>query len=110
MFTLKHIRLSGDEDLYTSATVRYSPGDDVRAVPPSPPTVWIEEKPGAPGIPLTGGTVFVMNDAGKTVARYDIGASMVPHEPIGSGGLGLTGDASAGGRYGSTGASYSARL
>lgn len=35
---------------------------------------------GAPELPLTGGTVFVMNDNGKTVGRYDLGASMIPLE------------------------------
>jgi hypothetical protein len=78
MFTIKHIRLSGEEDLYTSPTARYSPGID-NGTTGAPATVWYTKADGFEH-PLTGGTVFVMNDAGKTVARYDIGASMVPLE------------------------------
>lgn len=76
MLTVKHIRLSGAEDLYPSPTVRYSPGED-KQTHGHPATVWITKADGFE-LPLTGGTIFVMNDFGKTVARYDIGASMVP--------------------------------
>ncbi len=72
MLTVKHIRLSGEEDIYQSATVRYSPGED-KSTHGFPASVFLDL-----GEPLTGGTVFVMGDSGKTVARYDLGASMVP--------------------------------
>ena len=72
MFTVKHIRLSGEEDLYQSATIRYLPGED-NSTQGFPARLALDL-----GDPLTGGTVFVMGDSGKTVARYDLGASMVP--------------------------------
>ena len=81
MFTVKHIRIGGDEDILEASTVRFSPGfGEVDAVSGSnvPSTVWISIRDGGDERPLTGGTVFVMNEAGKTVSRYDIGASQVP--------------------------------
>ena len=72
MLTVKHVRLSGQEDLYQSVTVWYSPIEN--QTPDGRPAMITMDL----GDPLTGGTVFVMNDAGKTVARYDLGASMVP--------------------------------
>jgi len=81
MLTVKHIRLSGEEALYETPTARYTPGPDEQKAGAGstndPATVWITKRDGF-DFPLTGGTVFVMNEAGKTVARYDIGASMVP--------------------------------
>lgn len=88
MFLVKHISLSGHEDLYQTPTIRYAPRCST-----DPATLWIQPvgvaQPPALGIqigapsahyPLTGGTVFVMNENGKTVARYDLGASMIPLE------------------------------
>lgn len=80
MLTIKHISLSGEEMLYTSPIANYVPSRATERVG-DPATVWIE--PGShvtagTRYPLTGGTIFVMNDHGKTVARYDIGASMIP--------------------------------
>ena len=79
MMTVKHITLSGEETVFQTTSARFTPvkqGHEDAA----PPTVWFE----ADGVerPLTGGTVFVMNDHGKTVARYDIGASMVPLDAL----------------------------
>lgn len=81
MLTIKHIHLSGEEMLYTSPIANYVP-ENATATIGLPASVWIE--PGSKVVTsgtryqLTGGTVFVMNEVGKTVARYDIGASMVP--------------------------------
>lgn len=77
MLTVKHIGLSGEEMLYTTPVVNYVPGTDKSPIG-DPATVWIEPDKSGARYPLTGGTVFVMNEAGRTVARYDIGASMVP--------------------------------
>lgn len=95
MFTIKHIHLDGQEDVLDVAAVRYSPAHgpiagtviwadkpsmdarDIEIQPSTPTTVWITEA-GWAERPLTGGTVFVMNSNGKTVARYDLGASSVP--------------------------------
>jgi hypothetical protein len=62
-------------------TVRFQPLDEGKQAGCSatPPTLWVrisdypdDERP------LTGGTIFVMNEQGKTVSRYDLGASPVP--------------------------------
>lgn len=83
MFTVKHIRLCGEEDHYHSESARFAPGapswesqDEKTGCSETPPTVWLAGKTGQ--YPLTGGTVFVMNESGKTISRYDLGASPVP--------------------------------
>lgn len=76
MMTVKHITLSGAETLFQTKQARFTPAKQGES-DVAPPTVWFEAENGAE-LPLTGGTVFVMNDSGKTVARYDIGASMIP--------------------------------
>lgn len=79
MMTVKHITLSGEEFIYPTTHVNYVPGGH----PPSlngseapPETLWIYGHDDR-ARPLTGGTCFVMNEHGKTVSRYDLGASMV---------------------------------
>jgi|GEM_PF-3560353 len=86
MFTVKHISLIGEESLSLVATTRYTPrglGDDPRdpnvCSKDAPATLWVRDTANGPEYPMTGGTIFVMNDKGKTVARYDLGASPVPH-------------------------------
>lgn len=77
MFTVKHVRFSGEEELHQTVTARYTPSNrnakatEVPEPSETPETLWIDSGP------LTGGTVFVMNENGKTVSRYDLGASMV---------------------------------
>lgn len=86
MFTTKHIHIVGDETLLQVESVRYTPPVDMTGCASSgqllqsstPATVWVVEKGDCVETPLTGGTIFVMNEAGKTVARYDLGASPVP--------------------------------
>lgn len=72
MFTIKHIELSGTETLYQAAKPVFHPKDNsLRAA--------IEFDVANNEVArLEGGTVFVMNDGGKTIARYDLGASNVP--------------------------------
>lgn len=86
MFTIKHIHIGGDEDIHQCEAVRYSM--PTSALPSShgdspqssatPATIWVVMRGDFVERTLTGGTIFVMNDAGKTVARYDLGASPVP--------------------------------
>lgn len=79
MFTVKHVHLDGSEELHRSTGVRFAPGSERRKctpvgggeTSPTPDTLWTD------GGPLTGGTVFVMNENGKTVSRYDLGASPI---------------------------------
>jgi hypothetical protein len=85
MFTLKHINMVGVEELIECEHVRFEPGkpkwesDDGRiGESGTSPTLWIVRRGAPHADPLTGGTVFVMNEAGKTVSRYDLGASPVP--------------------------------
>lgn len=91
MLTVKHIHLSGREEIVLTRRASYQP----EGVPhstvgnPSEPEdmrcCLIEDFDGST-TRIFGGTVFVMNDLGKTVSRYDLGASMasMDHNPIGA--------------------------
>lgn len=90
MFTIKHVHLDGSEHLAHVEDVRYEPAttghissDGRSGQSGTPETVW------ADGKPYCGGTVYVMNASGKTVARYDMLPQMVGG--MASGGGALTG-------------------
>ena len=80
MLTVKHISLSGCEAIYPAFTVEALPDCDTPNVirDQRPKRLLIRNADYSELTQLTGGTVFVMNEAGRTVARYDLGASMVP--------------------------------
>lgn len=84
MLTVKHIHALGDEAIIEVSRVRFTPGtpawespDGQTGCSATAATVWVHDSKGTE-VPLTGGTVFVMNEAGKTVSRYDLGPSPVP--------------------------------
>jgi len=89
MMTVKHITLSGEEFVYATSHVNFVPATALQGANYAsgsaavPDTVWRYDADGV-ARPITGGTVFVMNEHGKTVSRYDIGASMVPLTGAGS--------------------------
>lgn len=77
MFTIKHITLSDTETLYQAAKPVYEPKESSCGnVGRGQANITFVE--GNETVLLTGGTAFVMNEQGKTVARYDLGASNVP--------------------------------
>jgi hypothetical protein len=81
MLTIKHIHIGGDEDVISAFSTRYAPGSQYvggQGAPGTPATLWYRKAEFEPEQPLTGGTIFVMNAKGSTVARYDLGASPVP--------------------------------
>ena len=78
MLTVKHITLSGEEFVFCTSHVNYVPGTAKNCAPVPPDSVWIYEGSAETPRELCGGTIFVMNERGSTVARYDIGASNVP--------------------------------
>lgn len=81
MLAVKHIQLSGHEEIYLTNRVSYQPNyvPVNTAGVKGEPCVWVDHGD-APSTSIFGGTVFVMNELGKTVSRYDLGASMVPLE------------------------------
>lgn len=94
MLTVKHITLSGTEMIIPASRVWFYPSDDqkqsLKAVPQGSGMVTVVPPQSAgllaPHEDLHGGTVFVMNEHGKTVSRYDLGASMVPMDHRGDDG------------------------
>lgn len=94
MFTVKHLLPSGEEVIYATHHVNYVPayvkaanktgeqGEPPQS--PEPPVgapalpgngddVWIEVEPHNSMYQLFTGVVYVMNDSGATVAKYDLG-------------------------------------
>ena len=79
MMTLKHIELDGREAIYEVSKVWFEPsykaeyGRSGKTVPDT-----LHASAAAPSekdpIKISHGTVFVMNQCGKTVSRYDLGA------------------------------------
>lgn len=94
MLTVKHIGLHGSESLYQAYEVSFEPHPDAAKTLTRSPieadhaggTVTLTKPPMNQGelgrymLGLVEGTVFVMNETGKTVARYDLGASPVPYK------------------------------
>lgn len=87
MLTVKQITLSGIEFLWEAVNVQFMPAirPDGKVAGPheggsgyEPAAVHFNQSGGGDQIKIGGGTVFVMNDHGKTVSRYDLGASEVP--------------------------------
>lgn len=85
MMTIKHISLGGRETIYPAFSVEFRPkgwvpNDEVTAAdqpaPPSRVLGFTEDR--FVVCEIQDGTVFVMNEFGKTVSRYDLGASMIP--------------------------------
>lgn len=78
MFTIKHCTPLGNESVIETPEVTFSPYEEVRDVDPltTPLTgsvYYIRTGSGGEQIELRSGTIYVMNDAGSTVAKYDLG-------------------------------------
>lgn len=86
MLYVKHITLS-EEEIVQARSARFVPGSPAGQATPgvdacsaTPPTLWFWEPIADKELPMTGGTVYVMSESGKTISRYDLGASNVPLE------------------------------
>jgi hypothetical protein len=81
MFTIKHISPDGGETIIAANDVSYSPqigdylGSQLSGRSYSPATLW-HSKTGGNLEPMTGGTAYVMNESGATVAKYDLNNGM----------------------------------
>ncbi len=73
MLTVRHIKANGEEVLEQVDRIEFKP----EAAGPGSGAINAERLDDR--LQFTGGTIFVMNDLGKTVARYDLGASPVPY-------------------------------
>jgi hypothetical protein len=81
MLTVKHMEVTGHENIYPAARVSYQPRQAVGEPNILAPCVFIDT-PKGDTIPLgSWGTFYVMNEAGKTVAKYDLGGWP---DPVGS--------------------------
>lgn len=88
MMTVKHIALSGRETVWSATEATYWPVDaqqvedraaGIKATvhPTLHPYVSVC-RPDGDSPRLVDGTVFLMNDKGATVSRWDLGSSPVP--------------------------------
>ena len=81
MLTVKCIRVTGHEDVYPATRASYQPSlEDGKPLPPNcastkatAPCVFIDTPKGDTFMAADAGSVYVMNDAGKTVAKYELG-------------------------------------
>lgn len=71
MFTVKHTSSSYQDTIYSAREVRFNPSTSGPNQTPTPETVWLSGGDSWSD-PLTDGTVYVMNDNGATVAKYDL--------------------------------------
>lgn len=86
MFTIKHISPMGNEMLIETEEVSYAP----HAEPPMPDdgfgesagNLWFKSRITDELIPIPTGNVYVMNDNGSTVAKYNLGGWAQSKPPI----------------------------
>ena len=80
MLSVKHITLSGCEFIYPCFSAEFRPAASKSPDPtcPAPRDSVIAFTDGHYVVAeFSDGTVFVMNESGKTISRYDLGASEV---------------------------------
>lgn len=77
MLTVKHVHASGNESIHIAREVRYDCGSAPDSITDAP-TLWIDTPSGDTQALGSWGTFFVMNEAGKTVARYNLGGIVAP--------------------------------
>lgn len=77
MFTVKHTSPTWEDNLYTAAGVRFCPRQ-IASNSDIPETVWVRDAELRVEFPITDGVVYVMNDAGSTVSKYDLEANRRP--------------------------------
>lgn len=93
MFTIKHLTPMGNESLHTAVEVNYAPhvepiqlpckDEDVGKYLPSIAALSFLRQfvAGEASICIMDGLVYVMNDKGATVAKYDLGGWPTPQPP-----------------------------
>lgn len=85
MFTIRHMTPAGNEALYEATEVSFTPTPQAPLDQPAYAaahqlgTLWlISPDPKASRSEITDGRAYVMNDAGATVASYDLGGWLGP--------------------------------
>lgn len=73
MMTIKHVDLTGEEFVYPTTHINYVPAA-VKPCTTATPSVWRYDDDGR-AYEIDNGSVFVMNEHGRTVARYSISAN-----------------------------------
>ena len=71
MLTVKHITPRNHECIYMAERVLFQPEILSDTDDAAPATVWHTDKAGQTH-PITDGSVYIMNDAGSTVAKYSL--------------------------------------
>ena len=77
MLTVKHVHASGNESIHVAREVRFDRGAAPDSITDAP-TLWIDTPTGDTQALGSFGTFFVMNDAGRTIARYNLGGVVAP--------------------------------
>ena len=83
MLTVKHIEVTGQEVLYPATRVSYHPrAEDEGSLTGCAAHVSIETHKGDIAVLGHWGAFYIMNDAGKTVAKYDLGGWDTPPKTV----------------------------
>jgi hypothetical protein len=90
MFTIRHMTPTGSEALHEAQSVSFTP---IEPAPLGQPaltaqhqlgSLWLTPPdPNAPLVELRDGQVYVMNETGSTVAKYDLGGWKYPSSILG---------------------------
>ena len=82
MLTIKHITPMGNEAVHETEAVSYTPAAHVTGTRigfgGSTGTLWYQSTVTGQSVPISDGSVYVMNDSGSTVAKYDLGGWAEP--------------------------------
>ena len=73
MMTIKHCDPTGEEFVYPTTYVNYIPAS-LKACAPSSASIWRYDEEGR-AFEIATGSVYVMNEHGRTVARYTLGSN-----------------------------------
>jgi hypothetical protein len=73
MMTIKHVDISGEEFVYPTTHINFIPGAAKNCVVATS-SVWRYDEDGR-AFEIDNGSVFLMNEHGRTVARYIISAN-----------------------------------
>lgn len=76
MMTIKHITAIGEEFVYPTSHVNFVPAN-AKCAAPATDSVWRYDEEGR-AYEMRDGRVYVMNEHGTTVARYDMSSDVNP--------------------------------
>ncbi len=75
MFTVRHDKPDGSSEFHKVVRVQRIPADERKGYPPCVDCIGSPDVPATAGVfvgRLSGGTVYIMNERGSTIASFDL--------------------------------------